>query len=300
MTRRIVLLFIGVLSLFLSEAAYAQKMADSDLKLMDSLENKMLIVVDSMYNAPIPDTRAGYATQLARLLVTSLKLPNSYYYPFTKLADKINLIAPEDNSFRIFNWTVQIDELILRYYGAIQMQSEQLKLYGLIDHTNEMTKQDEEGLLTPAKWFGCLYYRIITHEVEGKNVYTLFGVNRGKIISNKKVLDPLTFTPDGPVFGAPIFSVPGDNGEMGMKNRFILEYKKEVQASMNWDDELKMIMFDKLISQVNDPNRKYTYVPSGQYDGFKWVGERWDYVYDLRPALILKDQQAPGGKPDEK
>jgi hypothetical protein len=52
-------------------------------------------------------------------------------------------------------------------------------------------------------------------------------------------------------------------------------------------------MFDRLASQVNDPARKYTYIPTGQYDGFRWDGAQWSYVQDLIPPLILKDGEAP-------
>lgn len=77
----------------------------------------------------------------------------------------------------------------------------------------------------------------------------------------------------------------------------MLEYKKEVAASMNWSNELNAIVFDKLVSQMNDPNRKYTFVPSGQYDGFRWDKGQWNYVQDLIPAQTFKDGELPSPKP---
>ena len=58
-----------------------------------------------------------------------------------------------------------------------------------------------------------------------------------------------------------------------------------------------MIIFDKLVSQINDPNRKYTFAPTGQYDGLRWENERWNYVSDLIPVTILKDGEAPEDPP---
>jgi hypothetical protein len=111
-------------------------------------------------------------------------------------------------------------------------------------------------------------------------------------------MDPLTFTSNGPVFGAPIFSLNSSANRSGHRpNRFIIEYKKEVQASLNWDNDMKMVYFDRLVSQVNDPNRKYTYVPSGQYDGFRWDGGVWNYIEDLIPVQAFKDGEAPSPKP---
>src|SRR5690606_914390 len=102
----------------------------------------------------------------------------------------------------------------------------------------------------------------------------------------------------GAVFGAPIFgfNTPA-NHSSNRPNRFIIEYKKDAQASLNWDNDMKMIYFDRLISQVNDPNRKYTYVPSGQYDGFRWDSGQWSLLEDLIPVEARKDGDAPSPKP---
>ncbi len=103
----------------------------------------------------------------------------------------------------------------------------------------------------------------------------------------------MTIDERGVTFGAPIFGISSENFPGRRVNRFVLEYKKEVHVGMNWDEERKVIIFDNLVSQVNDPNRKYTYVPSGQYDGLRWDNEMWNYVQDLVPVAILKDGQAP-------
>ena len=107
----------------------------------------------------------------------------------------------------------------------------------------------------------------------------------------------MILTNRGPVFGAPVFNVRSENFPSERVNRFILEYKKEVQVSLNWDNEMNAVYFDKLVSQVNDPNRKYTYVPSGQYDGFKWNGQQWSYVQDLIPLDARTDGNAPSPVP---
>ncbi|MBA3827494.1 MAG: hypothetical protein H0X33_01015 [Taibaiella sp.] len=262
---------------------------------MHAMEDSLVLTADSMYHAFIPDERQEYSQRFIKQLVKALKTPFSYTYSFDKLKDVINIIGPDDNSFRILNWNISTTPVTRRYYGAIQMPGEQLKLYPLVDYTNELGRTVADSALANGKWFGALYYKILTHDAGGQKVYTLFGLNAASAISNKKVMDPLTFTEHGPVFGAQIFNVTSENVPGQKVYRFILEYKKEVQVSMNWDDELKCVFFDKLVSQVNDPNRKYTYVPSGQYDGFKWEEEQWKYIKDLIPIQELGDGNAPSG-----
>ena len=257
------------------------------------MEDSMVITSDSMYDAFIPDDHVIYSERFAKQLVHALKIPNSYLYPFDKLKDKINIIYSDDHTFRIFNWAVLPTPSSKRYYGAIQLPGEKLKLYGLRDYTEELGKGAEDSILTGGKWFGAIYYRIITNEVEGHRVHTLFGLNSSSTISNKKVLDPLVIDEHGVTFGAPIFGVVSENFPQQRINRFVLEYKKEVQVFMNWDMEKQVIVFDRLVSQMNDPHRKYTFVPSGEYDGFRWANEMWNYLRDLMPVRILQDGQQP-------
>lgn len=273
------------------------KISAENLEKFHIMEDSMLYNIDSMYSAMIPDTRLYYCERFVRQLVRTLKFPNSYYYAFSKLEQKINIMYPDDKSFRIFNWQIVPSDVTRRYYGAVQLEGEQLKLYPLIDYTAELGKTAADSVLTKGKWFGAIYYRIITHEVGGKPVYTLFGLNAASPISNKKVMDPMTIGPEGLVFGARIFNMSGNPDLKGASGiyRFIIEYKKEAEASMNWDDDLKTVYFDKLVSQANDPNRKYTFVPSGEYDGFKWGDEQWNYITNLIPVQNLKDGEAPSG-----
>ena len=65
---------------------------------------------------------------------------------------------------------------------------------------------------------------------------------------------------------------------------------------MVYDDDLNMIIYDHLISESNEPAKKFTYHPDGDYEGFKWVNGKWvhiDKVFDQK----LEDGQAPVAKP---
>lgn len=274
--------------------ASAQNISPRDLERLQVMEDSLLITADSMFEAFIPDTRVGYSERFIRQLVKTLKTPNSYFYPFNKLKEKINIVIPADGAFRIFNWGITWHELGSRYYGAVQLPSEKLKLYGLSDYSDNLTKGAEDSVLTGGKWFGALYYNIYTTEVDGQKIYTLFGLSAASPLSNKKLLDPMIVTDTSIAFGAPIFGIGSKNKTQQPIKRFILEYKKEVHVSLNWDKERGMIVFDDLASQVNDPARKYTYVPTGQYNGLTWgANNMWNFVYNLLPITELQDGQAP-------
>lgn len=298
MWNKICAVALGCMLMMVGAKSFAQgSLSKESAGALGVMEDALLVIADSMYTATFPEQRVVHSEQFARGLVRALKTENSWEYPFEKLAKKINIIYPEDKAFRIFNWAIAPTDVTRRYYGAIQLPVAQLKLYGLVDHTTEIGKGLQDSVLSGGHWAGCLYYRIIAKEVDGHKIYTMFGLNASSPQSNKKFLDALEITPAGPVFGAPIFGIRSDNFRGQKVNRFVLEYKKDVNASMNWDNDLNAIMFDRLTSQVNDPARKYTYVPSGQYDGFRWSGNEWRLVQDLIPVLQLKDGEAPVDQP---
>lgn len=285
-----------ILLLVVSMSAFtikAQEITPQNLERLQIMEDSMLITVDSMFNAFIPDTHIGYSEKLVRQLVKTLKTPNSYYYTFPKLSQKLNVLIAPDSAFRMFNWEVDYSNIYKRYYGAVQLPSENLKLFGLLDYSEKLGKLAEDTVLTQGKWYGALYYRILVNEVEGKPMYTLFGLNSGSPVSDKKVLDPMFIADNGITFGHPVFGVASRNFPRERVKRFIIEYKKDVSVSLKWDAEKKAIVFDNLVSAVNDPARRYTYIPSGQYDGLRWNNEMWNFVMSIVPIQILQDGEAP-------
>jgi hypothetical protein len=282
--RNIISVFV-VFCLFLTPKTQAQTTS------IQAIEDSLIVNADSMYNAFIPDLRQRHCETFIKQLVRALKNPNSYNYPFEKLGKHINIIQPEDKKFRMFNWVVAVSNVNVRYYGAIQMPGEALKLYPLVDNSTEIDDL-ETAVLSDGKWFGAIYYDIITQQIDGKDIYTLIGKNSSSITSNRKILEPMTFTDKGVVFGAPIFRQPGK-----AVNRFVLEYRKDVSVSMKWDKEYGAITFDRLTSQMNDPKRKNTFVPTGQYDGFRWDGSKWSFIEDVIPVQVFKDGEAPAPQP---
>src|SRR5277367_3393606 len=71
-------------------------------------------------NAPEPNQRFRADSFFIRLFVRSLKIPNSFYFPFDSLLTISKLYAP-DSSFRIFTWQIKKDEYVYFQRGAIQI-----------------------------------------------------------------------------------------------------------------------------------------------------------------------------------
>src|ERR1043165_7275969 len=117
--------------------------APEDIKVLQQMEDSLSTTADSMYSAFLPDTRIAYSERFARQLVRALKVPNSWSYGFPKVSKRINIIPSGDGAFKLFNWDIAPTEDTRRYYGAIQLPSDNLKLFGLVDYSPELGKGAE-------------------------------------------------------------------------------------------------------------------------------------------------------------
>ncbi len=236
-------------------------------------------------------------SSFTRMLVRALKIPGSFHYPFDSVESVSKLYAP-DSAFRIFTWQVVRDEAMHRRHGAIQLKTTDgsLKLFPLIDRSF-MIENSLDTITNNEWWIGSIYYRIVLKEFQGRKYYTLLGYDENTIRSTKKVIEVLTFSNENkPVFGGPFFSFSQDTINKPVQARFLLEYKKESNARLQFDDEMDMIIYDHLIPENNDEKKKYTYIPDGDYEGFRWQNGKWVHIEKVFTQK-LKDGEAPVGMP---
>lgn len=278
-------------------SASAQTGKSSFFSDMAAHENTMKQYAYDIVNAREAIERVHADSIFTRMLVKALKEPHSFSYPFDSLQTISRLYAP-DSSFRIFTWQLVRDEVTFRRHGAIQMHTADgsLKLYPLIDKT-ALIDDIQHAVTNNEEWVGAIYYRIVKTTYQGKNFYTLLGYDENSFRSTKKWIEVLTFDQSRrPVFGGPFFSFEKDSIRRPVQTRFSIEYKKDGNGSIKYDDELGMIIFDHLISENNQPSKKYTYIPDGDYEGFKWENGKWVHI-DKVFTFKLEDGQAPVERP---
>jgi len=245
-------------------------------------------------NAETPEARFRADSSFIRSLVKALRQPWSFYYPFDSLQTISRLYAP-DSAFRIFTWQYKKDNLFYLQEGAIQMNQPDgsLKLFPLFD-VSMYTANPLDSVRTRVNWIGAIYYRIVEKTWQDRNYYTLLGFDDYSETSNKKWMEVLTFTPEGePRFGGPYFSFQEDSVRKPTQYRFNIEYKKEAGTHFNYDPSLDLIVFDELISENNEPEKKDTYVPDGEFEAFQWKNGKWVHMQTGIFTAKLKDGDFP-------
>lgn len=275
-------------------AQTSQKPDAAGYRLLQQKEDSLRFFSRKIINDIQASDRFRADSNFIRLLMRTLKTPYSFYYPFDSL-QTISVLYSPDSSFRIFTWQFMKDDNYFRQRGMIQMNTPngEFLRHPLYD-MSEFTDKPNDSTRTAKNWIGAIYYKIIQKEYQNKKFYTLIGYDDHNIRSTKKWIDVLQFTPNGePVFGtAAFFSFREDSIRKPDQPRFNLEYKKDARARLMYDEEMDMIIYDHLISEVNEPSKKYTLIPDGDYEGFKWSKGQWIHV-DKVFTFQLKDGEAP-------
>lgn len=273
---------------------YAQPHTPATTKFFRQKEDSLKRYAFDIINGKGAAVRFRSDSNFTKIIVRALLQNHSFEYPFDSLKTISRIYAP-DSLFRIFTWQVVRDDNYCRQRGFIQMRttSGQLKLFPLRD-VSEFTEADADTIANHGGWIGAVYYRIILKERNGKKTYTLLGYDENNARTTRKYIEVLSFDDQGqPVIGLQdVFTFQNDSLPQPPKNRFVLEYKKDARARLQYDEEMNVIIFDHLISETNEPNKKHTLIPDGDYEAFEWKDGTWQHI-DKLFHFKLKDGEAP-------
>ena len=271
----------------------AQSISIADKKKLREKEDSLRAWAEYMITDSLPEDRMYSDSLFTRVLVRALQVKNSFYYPFDSVFGVSKLYAP-DTTFRIFTWNLQFDDYYSRQKGAIQLRTKDgsLKLIPLRD-VSEFTEKADDSVRTSKNWIGAIYYNIHKTQYRGKNYYTLFGLDHNSVQSNKKWVEVMYFNEKNePIFGGPFFSYQKDSIPKPTKYRLSMEFKENARVLANYIPDLQMILVDHLISEDDQPELPWTFIPDGDNEGYKWENGKWVHI-DKVFTLKLKDGEAP-------
>ena len=287
----------GIFFLLIAFSASAQKISPADLKKLRAKEDTLKEYAEYLVTDSLTEDRMIADSAFTKVLVRALQIKNSFYFPFDSVLGISKLYAP-DTSFRIITWNLVFDDYYSRQRGAIQMRTADgsLKLFPLRD-VSEFTNKPEDSIRSRSNWIGAMYYNMVQTQHKGKNYYTLFGFDYNSAQSNMKWIEVLTFNEKKePVFGGPLFSYEEDSIPKPPKYRYSIEFKKGARVLVNYIEELGMILVDHLISETDQPELAWTFVPDGDQEGYKWENGKWVHI-DKVFTFKLQDGQAPVDDP---
>lgn len=216
-----------------------------------------------------------------------LEKDGSFNYPFDSLQTVSMLMAP-DSSFRIITWYVPYTGQRFEYFGIIQRKEKAGENGGLIMLQDSTTKIQgavfEE--LSADKWFGAYYYELIHDPFEGGDHYTLLGWKGDNPHTRKRVIEPLWFRDERPVFGREVFRIGQHD-----PRRIVFEYSARASMSLLYarhpikagDAPVDMILFDRLSPGDESLRGQYRYyVPETNiFDALVFENGHWVFYPDV-------------------
>ncbi len=264
----------------------AQQIDSLTLDTLRDCEIRLMGLAQSMIQSYDEETRLTSGRNFVKQLSRTLRVKNSWYYPFDSLRNVSTLKSP-DNLFRIMTWNIATNDEKFRYFGVIQLNPEKTKrfkdttnlrsFYPLIDRSDSIndpfhTETDAEH------WWGAAYYKIIQTTSQRNTYYTLLGWDGATVRSNKKLADVLIFRNNKPVFGAPIFDVKGK----AVLHRMIWEFNNHATMTLRYEDKKKMLIYENIVpSKPQNAGMYDTYIPDGSYDFMLWKKGKWERQSDI-------------------
>lgn len=189
-------------------------------------------------------------------------------------------IVSSDDKLIVYTWNIPQAGGFHNYYCIIQYYQKKLKKHTavVLNEQAGFLNKNQQGIASPNNWPGALYYEIIPSKYKGVTTYTLFGFDFNSIVSNRKVIEVLSFDDSGNLqFKPQAFIYEGKK-----LNRIVFEYNEQVQMSLNYQHETQTIIFDHLSPMKPSLQDQYQfYGPDLSYDGFVFEDGIWVHQSDI-------------------
>lgn len=243
-------------------------------------QDSLLIYFKNMQQNIADAEKANAANdKILSALEKFLKEKDAFDFRF-QLDKNLSDLVSDDKTVRIISWVTPPQNGIYKCFGFVLRKNTKTKTVSVfkLKEKPEKVENIEKKAVDKNNWQGCVYYNLIEKTNKRKTYYTLIGWNGNDGITQKKIIDVLTFSSKGePVFGAAIFMMRKQKW-----NRVIFEYSPQAVMQLNYDEQKRMILFDHLAP--NDPvntGRFQYYGPDFSVDGLRYKKGIWILEEDV-------------------
>ena len=187
----------------------------------------------------------------------------------------------------IISWNVEISNQRQVYGGVVVYTSrkgeQKVELLRSKSATSLQPTLDTKSRYTTKEWPGAVYYKALICYQGSRPVYTLLGWDGADNIRTRKIVETLTVSGNKLKFGVPIISAG-----RGTTKRYILEYSDQVSATLQWREDMNMIVMDHLSPPRQElEGQTAFYGPDMSYDGLVWKKGQWL----LQPDIDVRDPE---------
>jgi hypothetical protein len=215
-----------------------------------------------------------------RLIIDSYVVSDSVMkHEFGRLRYLGQILSP-DKRLKIINWNLILHDGTNRYYLYMIRKDgprEGCKVYKLTGEHRERPVSTDM-YYSAGNWYGALYYAIQPFR-SGKQVcYILLGIDTGKSMISRKIIDVISFTPGGEIiFGRECFLKDGI-----IKTREVLEYYSGGMITLKMYSR-KKIVFDHVVTIEGDDQKDNprSYGAEYTYDSYIYRKGSWYFTKNV-------------------
>ncbi len=235
-------------------------------------------------SARLENNKAVYS-----LILKAFNEEGAMEYPFSKL-NSISIKSLPDNKTSIVSWNLEMTDFTQHFYGFIARKIKgQVKIFEL-NNSEKVTTDWEKTSSEPDLWAGALYYNVIPAGI--KDTYILLGWRGKDRLVSQKIMDVLYFDDNTPHFGLPIIQ----HGN-SIKYRAVFTYPADSPFSLEYDEDNKRIVFDRLVPNEDRFVGNYAfYGPNSIFDAYKFEKKKWILTQDVianMPQRVRKKMTPP-------
>ncbi len=219
-------------------------------------------------------------------LQEALTHQEAFQYPFDEVQN-LSKLTTDDGKLRFFTWMMPLGTGAWKHFGMVMIETGKGKYHiEILQDAKEDLKQAEYVALNASKWFGALYYQIVTQKKRGETYYLLLGYDPHSKQVQRKIIDVATLDSRNRItFGAKIFETPEimDKKYIRKPFRLIFEYSSQVSASIKYKAEEKRIVMDHLAPpDASQKNMRMVYGPDFSYDALVWKKGKWRLEEEIK------------------
>ncbi len=252
--------------------------SDEDVVFSD-FENEIIKNIKQISKYKTDSVNKIYSDSVYEKISKVVYTEGSFEYKFDSLSNYIGIINSPDKKIRIYNWNLLLENGEYLYYALIQYVNKkgEQKIFSLKDNSSGIDNS-ESFVGNPENWYGMLYYDIIFVENKNDDYYILLAWDGNNYFTNKKFIDVLYFDEDDtPFFGKDVFEYKGKG-----KMRIAFEYSEKCSMAVDYNQELKMIVFDHLSPSKPIYKDMYEYYGADfSYDALKCDKGTWKLMEDI-------------------
>jgi hypothetical protein len=265
---RIKPLIILVLCCFFTHSTYSQ----SDSETLEKLFGRLIVEREDSVRLRVNDS-------IKTIVDKVVEIDSVFNFNFTNVRF-LGQITSTDSIIKIVSWNLNLRDEPSKYFCYMIKKNEPSKQNSIYRLTADysLANISRDTIYTAENWYGALYYEIRPTIVNGLKRWIALGINYGNPMITKKMIDIISFNPDGVIeFGAPVFLI--SNNEL--IKREVFQYSADATMALRFFDD-NTIVFDHLVPFAPElADRREFYGPDFSYDAFVFENGIWNLKLDI-------------------